>query len=72
MEPLMTIDEAGQMLGLKRTAMYDLFTSGHLKAITVGGGRLRRIRPQDLRDYIDRQAAAAAPDARATRSGSAA
>lgn len=58
MEPLMTVDEAGGVLGLGRSAMYELLSSGELLSIKVGG-RMRRIRPDDLREYVERQAAAA-------------
>ncbi len=43
---LYTVEEAGLLLGVKRTTMYQLMRSGALASVQVG--RLRRLRHNDL------------------------
>jgi excisionase family DNA binding protein len=43
---LLTVTEAGELLGIKRTLMYELISTGAIPTVLIG--RLRRIRPADL------------------------
>lgn len=47
---LLTIPEAGRMLGISRSKCYDLLRSGHLPSVYIG--RSRRIRIKDLEQFI--------------------
>lgn len=47
---LLTIEEAGRRLGLGRTSMYQLISSGAIESVTVG--RLRRIPAECLQEYV--------------------
>jgi excisionase family DNA binding protein len=46
---LLTVEEAAQSLGIGRTLMYALISSGEVLSVRVG--RLRRLRPADLESY---------------------
>lgn len=46
---LLTVEEARELLGIKRTLMYELMRSGAVASVRVG--RLRRIRLRDLEAY---------------------
>jgi excisionase family DNA binding protein len=46
---LLTVPEAADLLGIGRTLMYELISSGQVVSVLVG--RLRRIRPADLETY---------------------
>jgi excisionase family DNA binding protein len=46
---LYTVEEAGRLLGIKRTTMYELIRTGTLTSVRVG--RLRRLRYGDLVTY---------------------
>lgn len=48
---LLSIPEAGRMLGISRSKCYDLLRSGHLPSVYIG--RSRRIRIKDLEHFID-------------------
>lgn len=51
---LMRIGEVAQQLSLSRSATYELVSSGVLPSVVVSaGGRSRRVRPSDLRRFID-------------------
>jgi excisionase family DNA binding protein len=47
---VLTIEEAARRLGIGRTLMYALVTSGEIRSVTIG--RLRRIPIQCLNEYI--------------------
>ncbi|WP_019872985.1 excisionase family DNA-binding protein [Sporichthya polymorpha] len=47
---LLTVEEAGAALGVGRSLMYELIARGEIQTVRVG--RLRRVRPDDLRDYV--------------------
>ncbi len=47
---LLTVEEAGATLGVGRSLMYELIARGDIETVRVG--RLRRIRPTDLREYV--------------------
>jgi excisionase family DNA binding protein len=48
---LLTVEEAAAAIGVGRTTMFELIASGAVEAVRVG--RLRRIRPDALRAYVD-------------------
>ena len=50
---LLTVDEAAEQLGIGRSTMYVLITKGEIASLHVG--RLRRIEPAALADYIAQQ-----------------
>lgn len=47
---LLTVAEAAQQLGIGRTLMYSLVSSGQVRSITVG--RLRRVPAEALSEYV--------------------
>lgn len=47
---LLTVDEAADRLRIGRSKMYQLLAAGQITSIHVG--RLRRIEPQALLDYV--------------------
>jgi len=47
---LLTVSEAAGRLRIRRTTMYELISTGAVQSVTVG--RLRRIRPLDLENYV--------------------
>lgn len=47
---LLTVEEAGAILGVGRSLMYELIARGDIETVRVG--RLRRIRPAALHSYI--------------------
>ncbi|OJF09780.1 helix-turn-helix domain-containing protein [Couchioplanes caeruleus] len=49
---VLTIEQAAQRLGIGRTLMYALVSSGEIESVTIG--RLRRIPAQCLTEYVDR------------------
>lgn len=49
---LLSVAEVAAELGCGRDTVYRLMTSGVLPSVIVGG-RLRRIRREDLRAYVD-------------------
>ena len=53
---LLSVSEVAAELGCGRDTVYRLMTSGALPSVTVAG-RLRRVRHEDLRGYIDSLAA---------------
>jgi excisionase family DNA binding protein len=46
---LLTVTEAAARLGIGRTLMYELISTGEIPSVCVG--RLRRIRTVDLEEY---------------------
>jgi excisionase family DNA binding protein len=48
---LLTVSEAARRLGVGRTLMYELISTGQVASVRVG--RLRRIRPADLEAYAN-------------------
>ncbi len=57
---LLTIEQAAQRLGVGRSTMYGLLVDGEIESINIG--RLRRIPPDALTEYIDRQRTRLAAD----------
>lgn len=53
---LFSVKDVAAELGCSPDTVYALITRGDLRSITVGG-RLRRIRTEDLRAYIDSRVA---------------
>jgi excisionase family DNA binding protein len=49
---LLSVAEVAAELGCGRDTVYRLMTSGALPSVIVGG-RLRRVRREDLRTYVD-------------------
>ncbi len=49
---VLTIEEAARRLGIGRTLMYALVTSGEIESVTIG--RLRRIPADCLSEYVNR------------------
>jgi excisionase family DNA binding protein len=47
---LLTVDQAAERLGICRSNMYKLIRSGDVASVQIG--RLRRITPSALEDYI--------------------
>lgn len=47
---MLTVEEAARRLGLGRTLVYQLISSGDLESVTVG--RLRRVPAECLAEYI--------------------
>ena len=47
---LLTVEEAAQRLGIGRTVMYRLVSSGKVESVTLG--RLRRVPRECLSDYV--------------------
>lgn len=58
---LLTIDEAAQRLGIGRTLMYRLVSTGVVQSVTVG--RLRRVPCECLSEYVARLRVGQAKDA---------
>lgn len=48
---LLTVPEAARRLGIGRTLMYELISTGQIASVHVG--RLRRVRPADLEAYTE-------------------
>ena len=49
---VLTIEQAAKRLGIGRTLMYALVTSGEIESVTIG--RLRRIPAECLTEYVNR------------------
>ena len=49
---LLTVEEAARRLRICRSNMYKLITSGEVKSVRIG--RLRRVRPAALEEYVQR------------------
>lgn len=47
---LYRVTEAAQFLGISRGKAYQLINAGELKSVKIGG--CRRVRADDLRDYV--------------------
>ncbi|MGP3950093.1 excisionase family DNA-binding protein [Streptomyces sp. 7N604] len=50
---VLTVDEAARRLGIGRTTMFALVSSGEVRSVLIGR-RMRRIPAQALKEYIDR------------------
>jgi len=50
---LLTVEEAAERMRMGRTLIYSLIKSGAIESIKVG--RLRRIAPESLREYVSRR-----------------
>jgi hypothetical protein len=48
---LFTVQEAAQALKMSRSKVYGLIKEGQLHSVKIGGSR--RLRKQDLLDYVD-------------------
>lgn len=48
--PLLTVEEAAQRLGIGRTTMYRLVSSGEVESVTLG--RLRRVPSECLEEFV--------------------
>ncbi len=49
---VLTIEQAAERLGIGRTLMYALVTSGEVESVTIG--RLRRIPAECITEYVNR------------------
>lgn len=49
---LLSVEEAGYLLGIGRTRVYELMKSGAIESVHVG--RLRKIPAEALRDFVER------------------
>jgi excisionase family DNA binding protein len=49
---LLTVEEAAERLRICRSNMYKLISSGEVESIQIG--RLRRVTPSALEDYVQR------------------
>lgn len=52
-KPLLTVEEAADRLGIGRTTMFRLVSSGDVESITLG--RLRRVPSECLDEFISTQ-----------------
>lgn len=50
---VLTVEQAAKRLGIGRTLMYALVTSGEIESVTIG--RLRRIPAECVTEYINRR-----------------
>lgn len=48
---LLTVEEAAAAIGVGRSLMFELIAAGHIETVRVG--RLRRVRPEQLRSYVE-------------------
>ena len=51
LEPLLKAEEVAQILNVSRAFVYHLMKQGKLRAVAIGGAR--RVRPSDLKMYIE-------------------
>jgi excisionase family DNA binding protein len=49
---VLTIEQAAKRLGIGRTLMYALVTSGEVESVTIG--RLRRVPADCITEYVNR------------------
>lgn len=49
---LLSAEEAARALGIGRTRMYELLRTGEVSSVKLG--RSRRVRPEDLEEYVER------------------
>lgn len=57
-DPALDVEEAMKLLGIGRTALYDLIKSGQLRTFKIG--RLRKVRASAIDDFMRRREAAEA------------
>jgi len=50
---VLTVEQAAKRLGIGRTLMYALVTSGDIESVTIG--RLRRIPVECITEYLNRR-----------------
>lgn len=63
MEQLLKVRDVCERTQLSRTTVYELITSGQLPSVTLGLGRVRRVRESDLDAWIRRHAESGTPAA---------
>lgn len=51
---LLDVKEAAEMIGICRSSMYKLIRQGEIESVKVG--RLRKVEPSAVRDYVRRLA----------------
>jgi excisionase family DNA binding protein len=53
---LLTVKEAGQLLGISRSKIYDLISIGKIRPIKIGSGKMGgvRFRPDDLAAFAQK------------------
>lgn len=49
-DALLKVDQVAELIGKKRTATYELITSGAIPSVRIGGAR--RVRKSDLDAYV--------------------
>jgi excisionase family DNA binding protein len=52
-ELLLTLPETARRLGVGETWLWQQTAKGRLRTVRLPGGRLVRVREEDLRDFID-------------------
>ncbi len=50
---LLRVEEAAELVGVSRSFLYDLISSGQVPSVRIGG--CRRIRADQLREWIEQQ-----------------
>ena len=58
---LLTVEEAAELIGICRSNMFKLIRRGEVESVCIG--RLRRITPAAVEDYVRRLSSAANPAA---------
>ena len=58
---LLTVEEAAERIGICRSKMFKLIRQGDVKSVKVG--RLRRVTPAALQDFVQQLSASADPAA---------
>ncbi len=51
-EPLLSVDEVAEFLGVSRPTIYRLISSGDLRPVVVGARK--RFFPEEIRQYLER------------------
>lgn len=54
-DKLLTVEQVADKLTCSDTTVYDHMNAGRLAYVNVGGRKGRRVDPDDLRAFIDRQ-----------------
>ena len=60
---LLTVEDAAKRLRIGRTSMYHLVSTGEVESVKVG--RLRRVPPECIAEYVARLRSAERPDSAA-------
>lgn len=58
---LLSVEEAGEVLGVKRSKMYELISAGEIESVKIG--KSRRVPVDAVEAYVDRLRAEARSDA---------